>query len=57
MKRAVLMGMINFLFYLITRLCKKFKSGVDAVKDAPCARRPKSATSQKCCKSKGFDSY
>jgi hypothetical protein len=28
-------------------LCKIFKSGVDSVKDAPHARRPKTATSSK----------
>ena len=31
----------------MTRWCKKFKSGVDLVEDAPHARRPKTATSQK----------
>ena len=31
----------------VTRWCKKFKSGVDSVEDAPYARRPKTATSQK----------
>ena len=34
-------------FSSITWWCKKFKSGVDSVKDAPHARRPKTATSQK----------
>ena len=34
-------------FSSVTRWCKKFKSGVDSVKDAPHARRPKTATSQK----------
>ena len=38
----------NFLFFSsATRWCKKFKSGVDSVEDAPHARRPKTATSQK----------
>ena len=34
-------------FSSVTRWCKKFKSGVDSVEDAPHARRPKTATSQK----------
>ena len=34
-------------FSSVTRWCKKFKGGVDSVEDAPHARRPKSATSQK----------
>ena len=34
-------------FSSVTRWCKKFKSGIDSVKDAPHARRPKSATSPK----------
>ena len=34
-------------FSSVTRLCKKFKSGVDLVEDAPHERRPKTATSQK----------
>ena len=38
----------NELFFSsVTRWCKKFKSGVDSVEDAPHARRPKTATSQK----------
>ena len=41
------MGTTNFLFSSVTRWCKKFKSGVDSVEDAPHARRPKTATSQK----------
>ena len=31
-------------FSSVTRWCKKFKSGVDSVKDAPHARRPKTAS-------------
>ena len=34
-------------FSSVTRWCKKFKSGVDSVEDAPHACRPKTATSQK----------
>ena len=34
-------------FSSVTRWCKKFKSGVDSVEDAPHAHRPKTATSQK----------
>ena len=41
------MGTTNFLFSSVTRWCKKFKSDVDSVQDAPHARRPKTATSQK----------
>ena len=41
------MGTTNFLFSSVTRWCKKFKSGADSVEDAPHARRPKTATSQK----------
>ena len=41
------MGTTNFLFSSVTRWCKKLKSGVDSVEDAPYARRPKTATSQK----------
>ena len=41
------MGTKNFLFSSVTWWCKKFKSGVDLVGDAPCACRPKTATSQK----------
>ena len=37
----------NFLFSSITRWCKKFKSCVDSAEDAPHARRPKTAISQK----------
>ena len=37
----------NELFSSVTRCCKKFKCGVDSVEDAPHARRPKTATSQK----------
>ena len=44
------MGTTNFLFSSVTRRCKKFKSGVDSVKDAPHAHRPKTATSQKIVK-------
>ena len=47
MKYVVFMGTTNFLFSSDTRWCKKFKSGVDSVVDAPHARRPKTATSQK----------
>ena len=36
----------NFLFSSVTRWCKKFKSGVDSVEDAPHASHPKIATSQ-----------
>ena len=35
------------IFLSVTQWCKKFKSGIDSVKDAPHARRPKIATSQK----------
>ena len=41
------MGKTNFLFSSVTRRCKEFKSVVDSVEDAPYARRPKTATSQK----------
>ena len=41
------MGTTNFLFSSVTRWCKKFKSGVDSVEDAPHARRPKTAISLK----------
>ena len=34
----------KFSFSSVTRGCKKFKSGVDSVKDAPHARRPKTAS-------------
>ena len=34
-------------FSSVTRWCKKFKSGVDSVKDAPHAHCPKTATSPK----------
>ena len=44
------MGATNFLFSSVTRWCKKFKSGVDSVEDAPHARSPKTATSQKIVK-------
>ena len=47
MKYVVFMGTTNFLFSSVTWCCKKFKSGVDSVEDAPHARRPKTATSQK----------
>ena len=46
MKYVVFMGTTNFLFSSVTRWCKKFRSGVDSVEDAPHARRPKTATSQ-----------
>ena len=36
----------NFLFSSVIWWCKKFKSGVESVEDAPHARRPKTATSQ-----------
>ena len=36
-----------FLVSSVTWWCKKFKSGVDPVEDAPHARHPKTATSQK----------
>jgi histone-lysine N-methyltransferase SETMAR len=36
---------MTFIFHPpVTLWCKKFKSGVDSVKDAPNARRPKTAT-------------
>ena len=41
------MGTTNFLFSSVTRWCNKFKSDVDSLEDAPHARRPKTATSQK----------
>jgi hypothetical protein len=41
------MGAMNFLFSSVTWCCKKFKSGVDSVKDASKERRPKNATSPK----------
>ena len=41
------MGTTNFHFSSVTLWCKKIKSGVDSVEDAPQARRPKTATSQK----------
>ena len=41
------MGTTNFLFSSVTRWCKKFKSGIDSIEDAPHARRPKTATLQK----------
>ena len=41
------MGTTNFLFLSVTGWCKKFKSGVDLVEDAPHACCPKTATSQK----------
>ena len=47
MKYFVFMGTLNFLFSSITRWCKKFKSDVDSVEDAPHARRSKTATLQK----------
>ena len=50
MKYVVFMGTTNFLFSSVTRRCKEFKSGVDVVEDAPHARRPKTATSQKYLK-------
>ena len=34
-------------FSSVTRWCKKFKSGVDSVEDAPHARRPKTAQLRK----------
>ena len=37
----------TFFFLSVTPWCTKFKSGVDSVEDAPHARRPKTATSQK----------
>ena len=40
-------GKTNFLFSSAIRWCKKFKSDVDSVEDAPHARRPKTATLQK----------
>ena len=41
--------MDDLRFYVLfnRRWCKKFKSGVESVEDAPHARRPKTATSQK----------
>ena len=47
MKYVVFLGTTDFLFSSTTRWCKKFKSGVDSVEDAPPARPPKTATSQK----------
>ena len=47
MKYVLFMGTKNLFFSSVTRWCKKFKSGVDSVEDAPHARRPKTATSQK----------
>ena len=47
MKFVVFMVTTNFLFSSVTMWCKKFKSGVDSVEDAPNARRPKTATSQR----------
>ena len=47
MKYAVFIGTTNFLFSSVTRWCKKFKSGVDSVENAPHALRPKTATLQK----------
>ena len=47
MKYVMFMGTTNFLFSSVTRWCKKIKSGVDSVEDAPHARRLKTATSQK----------
>ena len=41
------MGTTNLFFSSVTRWCKKFKSGVDSIEDAPHSRRPKTATSQK----------
>ena len=46
MKYVVCMGTTNFLFSSVTRWCKKFKSGVDSVVDAPNARCPNPATLQ-----------
>ena len=40
------MGTTNFLFSPVTCWCKKFKSDVDSVEDAPHACRPQTATSQ-----------
>ena len=40
------MGTTNLLFSSVTRWCKKFKSGIDSIEDAPHARHPKTATSQ-----------
>ena len=39
-------GTTNYLFSSVTRWCKKFKSGLNSVEDAPHARRPKTATSR-----------
>ena len=48
MKYVVFMGITNKLsFSSVTRWCKKFKSDVDSVEDAPHACHPKTATSQK----------
>ena len=47
MKYVMFMGTKKLSFSSVTRWCKKFKSGVDSVKDAPHARCPKTATSQK----------
>ena len=47
MKICRVYGNNELSFSSITRWCKKFKSGVDSVEDAPHARRPETATSQK----------
>ena len=47
MKYVAFMGTTKLSFSSLTRWCKKFKSGVDSVEDAPHVRRPKTATSQK----------
>jgi hypothetical protein len=53
MKYIMIMGTMN-----VKRLCKKFKGGMDSVKDAPHASRPKTATSPKLRgKVKGFYCY
>ena len=40
-------GNNDLSFSSVTWWCKKFKSGVDLVEDAPHVRRPKTTTSQK----------
>ena len=55
MKYVVFMGTKNFLFSFVPQWCKKFKSGVDLVEDAPHARHPKTATSQKIVEKVFYD--
>ena len=46
MKYVVFMETTNFLFSSVTQRCKKYKSGVDSVEDAPHASHLTIATSQ-----------